>query len=278
MLCVHAVDILLCNLNCFYRLVNNLSLIPPERSTVKPSSTSDTSSAENSLAADRLTEKHGTMSSTSDRSSVENSLAADRLTEKLSSLLNKYDLRFPSLPDMPPTPEEVTYWTVVSAAVQNTQRLQPREPAHFKVHLTDVGQGAEVVCMSETCKIEGMLLDSTLTTVQHGGLVIVLAMNRKSSDLILKAGCSLCKFLVYKGKILEPTCNLPVVSVAGCADGTRTQALKSHITNGECIGGQKELLKQLQGYRQSIALAGQPCQDGHVYEFQLGRHLTALLH
>lgn len=236
------------------------------------------SSIENSILDEKLKEKLGVTSSTSDKSSGENSLAADKLTEKLSSLLNKYDLRFPSLPDLPPTLEESTYWTVVCASLPDTQRLHPRQPTHFKVHLRDVCQGARVVCISETCTIEGMSLDSTLATVQNGGLVIVLAINRKASELVLKPGCFLCKFLVYKGKVLEPTCNLPVISVAGSADATPTRTFKSHIRNGDCVGGQKELLKQLQKYRQSIALTGEPCREGHVYQLQLGRHLTSLLH
>ncbi|KAK3889412.1 hypothetical protein Pcinc_006591 [Petrolisthes cinctipes] len=153
---------------------------------------------------------------------------------------------------------EVTRWTVVTAIVPDAHRLQPQEMIQFKVCLKGVKEGVDVVCMSETCKLKGVSLESTLTTVKSGGETVVLAVNNTGVEIEVKPGSQVCDFLVYHGTVLEPKHNLPVVSVVGCIDASPSSELRSQVKTGGNSEGKEELLQLLQGYRKAIALAGEP--------------------
>lgn len=81
--------------------------------------------------------------------------------------------------------------------------------------LNGVTEESDGVCMSETCCIKGVSLESTLNTIKSEGGTAMLVKIQTGQDVDLKSGSLLCIFLVYYGKVPEHASVLPVIQTVG---------------------------------------------------------------
>ena len=150
-------------------------------------------------------------------------------------------------------------WTSVSAVLSGGQRIRSQECRRLQVRLPHAKEGVDVVCLSETARVKGLSLESTLSTVRGDSLTDVLVLNRTGSDIHLKKGCCLGSFLVYDTRVVPEPAEFPIASVqVATQEGSKRDLIEPHVKVVDYPLHRTQLLRLLNDYKDVIALPGEP--------------------
>ena len=165
-----------------------------------------------------------------------------------------------------------------SIIVNGTQRIKAREWKYLRVRLPKVKKGADVICLSDTACVKGVLLESALHTVTDPLHVNVLVFNRNVHPKRLKDGCVIGKVHEYAHAIVpDPPgwhdTRVPIASMWSQKESSNRTALrdemKQYLNPMDYPEATDQLLSLLTSYRDVIALPGEALGKTSVVTHQI---------
>ena len=130
------------------------------------------------------------------------------------------------------------------------QRLHISELARLTVRLSGLKVGTDVVCISESVRVKGLSLESTLSTFRGDSLTNILVSNRTESTISLKQRICLGEFLAYHCAVTNKPHEFPIGSIKTT---TTTQEMQ-HFSCREQIVLHVKVIDNLTGREDQLDL------------------------
>ena len=163
-----------------------------------------------------------------------------------------------------------TNWTLVSGVLSGGQRFHSQTLARVQVRLPDALEGTDVVCLSETVRVKGLSLESTLSSVREGGLTDVLVLNRTGSPFNLKSGCHLVDFLAYNTSVNVITRDITVASLNITNERVDKETLIApHVKVNDIPQERDRLIDLLNEFSGVLTLPGEPLGKTDLIEHHI---------
>ena len=149
-------------------------------------------------------------------------------------------------------------WTSVSGVLSDGQRFHSQTLTKVPVRLPDVKDGTDVVCISESLRVKGLSLESTLSTVRDGGFTDILLSNQSNSNITLKKGTLICEFLVYNCKVKVIDDFMTVGNIQHNEITNNRDKITPHVKVVDYPHDKERLLDLLSEFSGVLALPGEP--------------------
>ena len=197
-------------------------------------------------------------------SSVSSSLPADSLSDTLSSST--------CTPSPPVTLAETLSLARLSHAVLTAPVVVTQNDLCLvRVSVKGVTPGTDIICMPESSRVNGVALESVLTTVDEDGSCRVAIQNLTNSPLSLKAGVALGDVFPYPVPV-APLDSAPCHAILPSDhDSEPPPILDHHVGDVDFPERKQDLLSLLTSYRQCVSLPDEPL--GHTDVIKHSIHL-----
>ena len=145
-----------------------------------------------------------------------------------------------------------------------------------RVAVKGVSPGTDIICLPDTARVNGVALESILTTVEDDGSCCIAIQNLTNSPVSLHAGVALGDVLPYPAPV-TPLDSSPCHTIHSSDhtspdhDSAPQPLLDHHIGHVDFPEKKQDLLALLNSFRQCVSLPGEPL--GHTSIIQHSIHL-----
>lgn len=186
----------------------------------------------------------------------------------------------PSDPTLLHTLPDVLASAKLSGAVLSTPVVVPqRDLCLVRVTVKGVSSGAEVISLPDSARVNGVALESVLTTVEEDGTCRIAIQNITNNPISLQSGVSLGDVIHYPVPVTtidSSPCHLAqpsaLASVSASHPQSQSPLLDQHIGDVDFPEAKPDLFALLSSFRSCVSLPGEPLGKTEAVRHSI--HLT----
>ena len=152
------------------------------------------------------------------------------------------------------------------AVLSSSVVVPQRDLCLVRVNVKDVSPGSDIVCLPDSARVNGVALESVLTTLEDDGSCCIAIQNFTNSPISLQSGVSLGDCLSFSLPVTPIDFSPCLVSQASPldSDSTRQQPsdpspiLDHHLGHVDFPEAKSKLLDLLSTFRSCVSLPGEP--------------------
>lgn len=176
----------------------------------------------------------------------------------------------------PPTTtlSDILTTTEVKKAVLSTPVIVTQtDLSVVRVQVKNVPPGTDVICLPDSARVNGVALESVLTTIKEDGSCYIAIQNLSNHPISLHSGVVIGDVLPYPAPV-TPIDSLPchISTSSPLTSDSSSQQLDQHLNDVDFHESRPELLALLSAYRSCVSLPGEPLGKTDVVRHSI--HLT----